>query len=101
MIVVRYTNRVKVGATKKMVEWLKSLADYGLPLAPQGERIYWHVLGPWDEVIWEGQFESLAQYQAWKEEQHAAPRFGEAVSKVGELLDPGGRSEVWNVVALG
>jgi hypothetical protein len=97
MIVVRFTFPVKIGAEKQAVEWIKSLSDYGFPNLPHGLRVYWYKFAPWCEVIHEMQFENLAEYEAFENEMAAAPRYGEAVSQVGEFLLPGGRSEVWNM----
>jgi hypothetical protein len=101
MIVVRYTFPVKPGAEEKAVAWIKSLTDYGIPRPPLGERVYWYHFAPWCEVIHEMQFENLAEYEVFESEMAAVPRLGEAVGKVGEFLLPGGRSEVWNVEAIG
>ena len=101
MLVVRFTVPVKAGGEKAFVEWIRSRSVHGIPRPPLGERVYWYKFAPWCEVIHEIEFESLAEYEAYGEDQEAAPGYRDWVGKVGEFLVRGGRSEVWNVEQFG
>ena len=101
MIVVRFTIKAKQGCTSNVVEWLKSLPDYGHPRSPHGERVYWS--GPfseWNVVIHEMTFENLDEYEAYFKEVYALPRIGEAIDKLLEFTESGGGSEAWNMEVL-
>jgi hypothetical protein len=85
-----------------LIELLKAIPDYGLPRAPQGERIYTagSYGGPWDVVIWEAAYENMAEYEAWLKENEASPRLGEHYEKAMKLLERGSRTELWDMEEL-
>ena len=102
MLVVRRTLQVKRGSKRQLVELLRAIPDYGLPRAPQGERVYraGPCGGPWDVIIWEAAYESMAEYEAWEKENRAAPRLGEHYEEVMKLIDRGNSTEFWDVEIL-
>jgi hypothetical protein len=98
MKVVRWTHHAKVQCSSELVKAIKSYPEYGLPKLPHGARVYSHsTLSPWQVVIFEVEFESLAEYAAWEEELWAAPRVHEWTDQLYSLKERGGGGEFWNV----
>ena len=95
MLVNRRVIKVKVGCMDSIVELLKREED------KMPEKIPYEILvpnfGTWETVVWEGRFESLAQYEqfwgAWIAQESTAEFF-----KVWDtLIEPGGTNELWEV----
>jgi len=100
MLVMRMTEQAKQGCTSKLVEFFESWPD-DAPAPPHGWRIYWPTqFSPWNEVIFEAEFESLAEHEAWWKEFWASPRSGEWLEKKRELTERGGHGELWSVKVL-
>ena len=101
MLVMRYTLYAKANCAAEIVKLHKSMPDYGLPRPPHGERMYSGAdFSPWDVVIYEVDFESLDEYQAYMGELSSAPRVSEWLDKSRELTERGGRGELWTVEHL-
>jgi hypothetical protein len=98
MIVVRWTWHAKQGCVPALREWIKSATEYGLPKLPHGSRLYsGSMLGPWDVVVWEVEFEDYAEFAAWNTAFWAAPRVSEYLDANKDLIERGGGGEVWHV----
>ena len=99
MIVVRRTLQVKEGADNKLLALIKSWPDLGLPSPPHGVRVYTYgKASPWGIVIWEQDFESLAEQAAFMKEYFAHPSAGEETDKFMELVESrGSTTEYWRM----
>ena len=101
MLAIRIILKVKPGCAKKVVEWIKSLPEYGHPRSPHGERVYWKgPFSPRQVVIHELTFESLAEYESYTKEVRALPRIGEAIKKLGDLVESSDPNEAWSMEVL-
>jgi hypothetical protein len=101
MLVMRYTLYAKANCEAEIAKLHRSMPDYGLPRAPHGQRIYsGGDFSPWDVVIYEVDFESLDEYQAYMKEWSSAPRASEWMDKARESVERGGRGELWTVEHL-
>ena len=85
----------KDGCTNELVEWFKSWPEYGLPIPPHGWRVYSHSqFSPWDVVVNEIGFESLAEHETWWKEYWAAPRVREDMDRMAEIAE---RGDLWTM----
>ena len=98
MLVQRLIEQVKVGCGTEYAELIRSLPDYG-PAPPHGWRVYRAAhFAPWDVVVTEFEFESIAEREAWWEGwSGSTPSQREWYDKRKEFVDCGGRSELWRV----
>ena len=94
--------QITKGNVQNVVELLKAHRDLGFPSPPHGERIYASGrFNPYEQVIWEDDFKSIAEYEAWRAEFFATPAAGDHSQRVWELIEPrGSRTEVWTVEHL-
>jgi len=97
LIVVRRTMHVEPRNQPELVEMIKSIADLKLPNPPHRERVYTYGnFSPWDLVIWEQEFESLAEYEANREGIST-----EQYKRMFELVEMrGSHTELWKVEHL-
>ncbi len=97
MIVNRVTIPVKVG---KMQEFLALLAaDNQRFKPPHAYRVYTSNIGASDMVCIEWEFESLSEYEPWRENWLPMPDAQAFMQKSNELVEHGGIREIWNLVA--
>jgi hypothetical protein len=96
MLVHRTTFVVKVGKRDEAVEVLKSGADY-LEKVPTF-RVYGSSIGPRDTLVLELEFENLAEYERFWDEWFATPESAAVMEKWVQLREPGGTSEIWQLL---
>ena len=95
MIVGRVSARVKFGRMEEAVALVK--AEWQRYPLPHATRIYTSNLGPTDTLVLEFEFESMAEYEKFFAGWGADPGTAVYAQGVGELLDPGGTSEIWDL----
>ena len=102
-MVVRRTLQIREGKEKEFVEMVKSWSELGLPSPPHGHRIYTYgKASPWGLVIWEQDFESLAEKEAFDKEYWDVPEAHEQAGMFMELVESSGSTtEFWRVEHLG
>jgi hypothetical protein len=101
MIVNRRTFHVKPGCESQAVEWLSNEAK--AEKARGGflghVRIYVTSIGQFDQVAFEIEFESLAEYETFWATWGARPTTPALMEKWYELIVSGGTNEVWDLAA--
>ena len=97
MIVNRLTIPVKVG---KMQEVLALFTEDNQRFKPpHAYRVYTSNIGTSDTVCIEWEFESLSEYEPWRENWLPTPEAQAFMKKMAELVEHGGIREIWNLVA--
>jgi hypothetical protein len=100
MLVVQWTFHTRSHHAGQVAEWFKSWADFGFPDPPHGWRLYRvGTFSPRNVVVSEWEFESLSEFDAWKQELLSSPQWGEATGPLFEL-DEGGGCELWSMEVL-
>ncbi len=97
MIVNRLTIPVKVGKTQEVLALLA--ADNKRFKPPHAYRVYMSNIGTSDTVCIEWEFESLIEYEPWRENWLPTPEAQAFMQKSNELVEHGGIREIWNLVA--
>ena len=96
MIVVRFTHVVKPGCTRAVVALLKEHREH--PATPnRSQRIYSANLAPTHTVIWEAEYENLAEWEKAVEEYPRHPLAASFWEQLNKLLDGQGSREIWNL----
>ena len=104
MIVVRSVFQAKPGRGGELAALMaaNSLRITEELTEQMGVQWRWRVLtdlsGPFDTVVFEGQFESLAESERVRSILFQLPAFQESMGQVGELL-AGGHNELWTIEA--
>ena len=100
MLVDRIIEQVEKGCKGEFAEHLKAHPEYG-PAPPHGWRVYRGFIGPYDEVVFEIEFESWAEREAWwKSWSGSTPSQREWYDKRRELIVRT-RREIWHVDTFG
>ena len=100
MFVMRMIEQVKKGCTNELFEFFESWSEYA-PVPPHGWRIYQPTqFSPWDVVVMEAEFESLAEHETWWEKFWASPGAANWMERRRELTERGGHGELWRVKAM-
>jgi hypothetical protein len=103
MILVRTVFQAKFGKggelAQQMAEGMKSAMPNGAGLGR------WRVLtdltsGPFDTVVFEGEVDSLAEWEQRRKQMFADPSFGESMSRTAELIQSG-HNELYTIEAQG
>ena len=103
MIVVRSILQAKPG---KAQELARVMADTNRRAgAEMGTNARWRVLtdlsGPFDTVVIEGEIESLAAWEQGRAKLFASAAFLEGFGRALELIESGGRNELFTIEAEG
>ena len=101
MLVQRIIEQVEKGCKSEVAEHLKAHPEYG-PTPPHGWRVYRSHIGAYtDEVVFEVEFESWAEREAWwKSWSGSTPRQKEWHAKRRELVART-REEIWDMDKYG
>ena len=95
MIVNRRTFLVKGGC------WDEALALTGAEISrvsfPHARRLYSSNIGPFDQLVFEAEFENLAEYEEFWAEYSASPEGAAFNEKFDTLLKSGGTNEIWTL----
>ena len=78
---------------------VKSWPALGFPSMPHGHRVYTSgEASPWGVVVWEIDFESLAEFETTSKEWAATPGSGEQFERFDKLVESrGSTTEFWEV----
>ena len=96
MIVERRCYTVYEGREQEAIDILKE-AWQGLDF-PNAHRIYRTIVGPFDVVVQELEFEDLREREAFWADFFARPKTSELVEPWVQVRAPGGGSELWQLV---
>jgi hypothetical protein len=99
MLVNRRTIRVKPGRTEELVALVKAeqVVDTERASVISTLRVYTPIFGQFDQVIFEWDYKSLADYEKQWAEWEAQPTTAGFMSKWLELVEPGMTNEMWTV----
>ena len=99
MLVVRHIIHIKDGCQEKLVEALKAHTKAPFPSPPHEWRIYtWGEASPWGILIWEQEFESMAEKDAYSQEFQGTPGARELIESTGGFVESrGSATEIWTV----
>jgi hypothetical protein len=99
MIVDRRIHEVKLGRGADARAVLKELyALWESKLGPITFRIYRPKVASYDMVVWESEFENLAECDRLLSEFFALPEFPPLMARWNEARQAGGTREIWNLV---
>lgn len=96
MIVNRRTFVVKSGCWDE-AEAL-AVAETNRVSFPHLRRLYSSNISPFDRLVFEAEFENLAEYEKFWAEWFAAPESAVFLKKWDDLLEAGGTNEIWTLV---
>lgn len=96
MIVNRRTFIVKAGCWDEAEALV--VADTKSESFPHPRRIYSSDIGPHDRLVYEAEFENLAEYEKYWAEWFASHESVAFVKKFNDLLEAGGTNEIWTLV---
>ena len=96
MIVHRQTFTVKLGQRDAAMELLNTGGTHVEPTPTF--RVYGNSVGPHDTVVLEIEFENLADYERFWNAWRAAPESAAVFEKWYQLIEPGGTSEIWDLL---
>ena len=92
MILVRIVMRAKQGTVNKMVADMKEMTKD----APNRPQILTDLSGPFNTVVLETKFESLAAYETWRAEFFNSEQFQDDNAERDEMLE-GGSTEFYTI----
>ena len=95
MLVHRVTWNVKPGKQEEAEELLRKAGE--MYPSPHVVRVYVPETGPFNTLVYEVEFENLADYQAHWQKWYALPGRAEFMEKWNELVTGGG-DQLWNLV---
>ena len=95
MIVNRRTFQVKGGCWEEAVALM--VAETKRVRLPHARRIYSSNIGPFDRLVFEAEFENLADYEEFWAEWSASPEGDAFVEKWETLVKSGGMNEIWTL----
>jgi hypothetical protein len=96
MIVNRQTMIVKPGCSDE-AEAL-AVAETKRVSFPHARRLYSSNLSPFDRLVFEAEFENLAEHEKFWAEWRASPETAAFLKKFNDLLEAGGTNEIWTLV---
>jgi hypothetical protein len=96
MIVQRITFHVKSGRGEKAIEMIKEAQKTLSP--PNGAQIYDSNIGPFNTILYDLKFESLAECEAFWEKWWSLPETPAFMERWNELVTNRGGSEIWRLV---
>ena len=96
MIAVRFTHVVKPGCVGAVVALLKEHRDHPAT-QDRAIRIYSTIWGPSHAVIWEAEYESLAEWENAVAEWPRHPMAASFWKEMDKLVESGGTREIWNL----
>ena len=96
MIVNRQTMIVKPGRLDE-AEAL-AVAETKRVSFPHSRRLYSSNISPYDRLVFEAEFENLAEYEKFWAEWRASPETAAFQEKFNDLLEAGGTNEIWTLV---
>ena len=101
MLAFRFTLKIKPGRMDKAREIAQKLKE----VVPDWKgRIYvagWRGYGPFDTLIFEDTYESVAEREAYWEKYFDKPEFGAWWDEwYAEVAESGGSLEVWNLIEV-
>jgi hypothetical protein len=97
MIVNRITMVVKKGCRNELIELIKGEVAKS-DETPGKVRLLWPSLGPQDMLVYEREFESLADLEAFWAAWNALPTTADFWNKYNGLTKPGGSQEAYQVL---
>lgn len=92
MILVRIVMRAKQGTVRQMVERMKEITKD----VPNRPRILTDLSGPFNTVVLESKFESLAAYETWRNEFFNSEQFQDDNEERDDSLE-GGTNEFYTI----
>jgi len=95
MIVQRNTFRVKPGKQPEIIEMMK--AAHEMLGSRNRSRIYTSNIGPFQKIVNDIEFESLAQVAEYWEDWWSREETPAFMEKWNQLIESGGGAEIWNV----
>jgi hypothetical protein len=95
MIANRRTFIVKPGCWDEAVAL--AVAETKRVSFPHPERIYTSNIGLFDRLVYEAEFENLAEYEKYWAEWFATPEADAFLKKWNDLLEAGGTNEIWTL----
>lgn len=100
MIANRRIFNTRTGRRENAVEWLQRevAAEKALGGFPGKTRIYVSSIGQFDQVVYEAEFESLAEYEEAWATWAARPTTPDRMKEWREFVKPGGTNEIWELV---
>jgi len=98
MLVNRRTFTVRKGRTAELLELLKDAYERWPPA--HAHRVYTPQFGQYDQLVMEGEWESLAEYEARWAEIRASDDWGPFMKKWQKLTRAGGTNEMWTLQIL-
>jgi heme-degrading monooxygenase HmoA len=99
MIVVHRTVPTKKGRLHDVAALLLEAKQEGP--APRGFhdlRVYRPVIGPYEVITFDLEFETLEDYQRWRVESTRSPEMATFMERWNEVTERGGGEEVWELV---
>ena len=95
MIVNRRTFVVKAGCWDE-AEAL-AVAETKRESFPHPQRIYSSNISPFDRLVYEAEFENLAEYEKYLADWFASPEGSAVAEKLNSMLESGGKNEIWTL----
>jgi hypothetical protein len=96
MLVQRLNFQLKPGNQEKAVELIKETQT--MLETPHGVGIYTPNIGPFNTLVYDIEFESLAEHEEFWAKWWALPETPAFMERWNELTDVGGYSEIWTLV---
>ena len=94
MIAERFTFKAKLGSPDKAVELLKAQRERR---GDASIRIYRTRFGQGQRVMWEKEFQDLAELEEFWDDLQAQPEFQEFLSEFNELIDSVVSHDIWTL----
>ena len=98
MIANRQTMIVKQGCWDEAVALV--VAETKRVSFPHPRRIFTANIGRYDRLVFEAEFENLAEYEKFWAEWRASPEGAAFLKEWNDLLEAGGTNEIWTLVEL-
>jgi hypothetical protein len=95
MIANRQTMIVKQGCWDEVVASV--VAETCRVSFPHPRRIFTANIGPFDRLVFEAEFENLAEYEKFWAEYLASPEGAAFTEKLNSMLESGGSNEIWTL----
>jgi quinol monooxygenase YgiN len=100
MFIDRRTFRIRPGRMPEMIELAKAQIEPFLELRKGAGSLRYLVnkVATFDTFVFESEWNSLAEWEAYWEEWRSRPETAEFGRKLAELLESGGEHQLWTVV---